>query len=284
MQPRDRFITANRLRHHLLEWGDSGPVVVCLHGFLEHAHAFDLVAPGLARAGHHVFALDLRGHGDSEPVGAGGYYHFADYVADLAGIVRELGGEAAIVGHSMGGSVSNLFAGAEPERVRALALIEGTGPPGGRFDEAPQRLVEWLTDLERVARRPRRIEPSLEAAREKLRRRYPLVPDEAIRLMADHGTRDLGDGRREWKFDRLHQSRGPQPWYREQAEAYWRRITCPVLYLDGSRSFIHQWREEIDARLAVLRARRVTIEGAGHHPHLEKSAEVVRALLDFLPR
>src|SRR6185436_9723124 len=91
--PLSMFIVANRLRLHLLEWGETGPVVLLLHGFLEHAHAWDWVAPRVAEAGFHVFALDWRGHGDSQWVGDGGYYHFADYVADLAAIVRSLGGK-----------------------------------------------------------------------------------------------------------------------------------------------------------------------------------------------
>src|SRR5215813_5106605 len=70
--PHDRFIEANRLRHHLLEWGDGTSLVLLLHGFLEHAHAWHLIGPALAAAGYHVFALDWRGHGDSEWVGSGG--------------------------------------------------------------------------------------------------------------------------------------------------------------------------------------------------------------------
>src|SRR5260221_14394223 len=62
--PLDRFIDANRLRHHLLEWSDAGPTVLLLHGFLEHAHAWDFVAPLLARAGFRVLAPDWRGHAD----------------------------------------------------------------------------------------------------------------------------------------------------------------------------------------------------------------------------
>jgi alpha-beta hydrolase superfamily lysophospholipase len=111
VQPRDRVAVANRLRHHLLEWGDAGAVVLLLHGFLEHAHVWDWVAPRLAEAGYHAFALDWRGHGDSAWVGAGGYYHFADYVADLGGLVRALGGRAALVAHSMGGNAAVLYAG-----------------------------------------------------------------------------------------------------------------------------------------------------------------------------
>ena len=76
-------LTANRLRHHLLEWGGGDQVVLLLHGFLEHAHVWELVAPRLAEAGLHVYALDWRGHGDSQWIGAGGYYHFADYLPDV---------------------------------------------------------------------------------------------------------------------------------------------------------------------------------------------------------
>ena len=67
-------------------------MLALLHGFQEHAHAWDRTAPLLAASGRHVVAWDARGHGDSEWIGRGGYYHFADYVADVAFVVRHLGG------------------------------------------------------------------------------------------------------------------------------------------------------------------------------------------------
>src|SRR5262249_58498264 len=45
VQPRDRFIESNRLRHHLLEWGGRGPGVLLPHGVLEHPPAWDPLAP-----------------------------------------------------------------------------------------------------------------------------------------------------------------------------------------------------------------------------------------------
>src|SRR5690606_11887164 len=147
-QPRDLFLEANRLRLHLLEWdgGGRGRPVLLLHGFQEHAHAWDRTAPLLAATGLRVLALDMRGHGDSEWIGRDGYYHFADYVADLAAIVRQLGGRVTLVGHSMGGNAAILYAGTEPERVGGLVVIEGTGPPGATFDVAPELFAGWIED------------------------------------------------------------------------------------------------------------------------------------------
>ena len=284
--PRDLFVEGNRLRLHLLEWGRPGehPPLLLLHGFQEHAHAWDWLAPLLADAGHRVFAWDARGHGDSEWVGRGGYYHFADYVADAAFVVRHLGGRVAIVGHSMGGNVALLYTGTEPERVQALAVIEGLGPPDSAHDVAPRRHAGWIADLERVGRGERRGQ-TLDDAAAKLRRFFPLTNEISLHL-ARHGTRPAaGDGGLvEWKWDPLHATRSPQPFYMAQARTFWARIACPVLYVEGSRSYLSADTFAIDDRLAALRAERTTIDGAAHHPHLEQPAETARVLLDFLER
>lgn len=284
--PRDRFIEANRLRLHLLEWGDErastdAPPVLLVHGFQEHAHTWDFVAPRLAAAGYRVAALDWRGHGDSEWVGRGGYYHFADYVADLAGVVRALGGRVLLVGHSMGGNAALLYAGTEPERVAGLVSIEGTGPPGASPEDAPGRFAAWLEDLERVAA-GERTPLTLDEAAARLRRFFPL-PEAAARYLALHGTRPAG-ALRTWKFDPLHSTRSPQPFYEAQARAFWARITCPVLYVDGETSSLSASRALVDERLHLLHADRVTIPAAGHHPHLEQPEATATTLLSFFPR
>ena len=74
----------------------------------------------------------MRGYGDGARLASGGYYHFVDYVFDLADLVEQLvptGSPLYVVGHSMGGSIANRFAGTFPERVTRLALLEGAGPP-----------------------------------------------------------------------------------------------------------------------------------------------------------
>jgi pimeloyl-ACP methyl ester carboxylesterase len=280
--PRDRHVEANRLRHHVLEWGDAGPAVLLLHGFLEHAHAWDFVAPRLAAAGFRAVAVDFRGHGDSEWVGAGGYYHFADYAADLAGLVRALGGRAAIVGHSMGASAALVYAGTEPERVPALVCIDALGPPDTAPADAPARYVTWLADLERVAGRPQ-SRVSLADATARLRARFPRFSERAAEHMARHGTREEA-GLRLWKFDPLHQTTSPTPYYVAQARAFWRRIACPVLHVSGAESPLRLDPADEADRLATLRAERIVLEATGHHPHLEAPERLADVLVGFLRR
>ncbi|MBL8740121.1 MAG: alpha/beta hydrolase, partial [Myxococcales bacterium] len=157
---RVEIIRSNGLDHALHRFEMEGPAprrtVLLLHGFLDSARTFELLAAPLVQAGFEVVAPDFRGFGRSGRVPPGGYYHFPDYVADLEGIVRTLAPERLfIVAHSMGGSVATLFAGARPERVEKLVIMEGLGPLATPPETAPDRMRRWLADLERIERTPR---------------------------------------------------------------------------------------------------------------------------------
>jgi pimeloyl-ACP methyl ester carboxylesterase len=256
--------------------------VLLLHGFLEHAHAWDLVGPRLADAGFHVLALDWRGHGDSAWIGAGGYYHFPDYAADLGGIVGAFGGRAALVGHSMGAGGAVLYAGTHPSAVTALACIDALGPPDMDPAEVPRRYAAWLGDLAKLAGRERpRV--SLADATARLRERFPRFSDAVAAHMALHGTR-AENGARVWKFDPLHQTTSPTPYYVRQARPFWERIACPVLYVAGAESPYRLPADDEAARLATLRAERVVLPAVAHHPHLEAPERLAEILIDFLRR
>lgn len=81
----------------------DGPPMVLLHGLGERASGWDPVRPALA-ADHTTYAVDLRGHGDSDWPGV--YSH--DVIeADVTGLLDRLGlTRVVLVGHSMGGSVA----------------------------------------------------------------------------------------------------------------------------------------------------------------------------------
>ena len=102
------------------------------------------------------------------------------------------------------------------------------------FARQLDRFAAWIDDVERATGRPRpRL--SLDDATARLAERFPRFSPEVARHMAEHGTRPDGDAR-VWKFDPLHQTRSPQPYSVAQARAFWRRIRCPTLYVEGGLS------------------------------------------------
>jgi pimeloyl-ACP methyl ester carboxylesterase len=104
-------------------FGDAGQPVLLLHGGGQTRHAWGRTAAHLARGGAVAYALDQRGHGDSEWV-PDGHYGFADFGDDAAAVARTLrdrtGRHPIAIGASLGG-VASLLAEGAAERT-------GSGP------------------------------------------------------------------------------------------------------------------------------------------------------------
>ncbi len=108
-------------------WPGRGAALVALHGLTASYVSFMGMAERLAgrRA---VFALDLRGRGDSEK--PAGPYGMVQHARDVAAAMRALGlGPSVIVGHSMGGFVAAALAAQEPDLVAGVVFIDGGYAP-----------------------------------------------------------------------------------------------------------------------------------------------------------
>lgn len=255
----------NGLRHHVLAWNDaaSKTVVLC-HGFLDLAWSFDPLARRLASAGLRVVAFDWRGHGETDRVGPGGYYHFADYVLDLHELMPLLAaGEVHLVGHSMGGTAAAMYAATHPKVPRTLTLVEGLGPPAYEGDPV-DKMTAWLDSVDRFRRsRPSPMRDLAEAVT-RLRARTAELPVELAYFLAEKATVQTEEGL-VWRFDPLHRTTSPAPFSAKTFLAFLARIEAPVLVVRGE----HGYRTEDHAeRVAALRrAREVEIPGVGHMIH-----------------
>ncbi len=275
----ERYVTANGLQHHVLcHEGDPAKTVVLLHGYLDLARSFAPLIEALGGDGCRVFSPDFRGHGDTDRAPRGSYYHFMDYVADLDALFDALGVEKAhVVAHSMGGSVATRYAGARPERVRSLVLLEGVGMPGMPADVSVDRTVQWLDQLKKLRTRAPRTMASLDEVVSRMRVSHPSVGEETLRAVAEWSARQRDDGRWEFRFDPLHQTTSPMRFDGEAHEAYIDRVTCPVLIVDGGED-MSAW-PDYDTRAARYRgARRVQISGAGHMMHWTRPEETARVV------
>src|SRR5438552_19050545 len=116
--PIDRTLIINGLRLHLLDWGGGGrPPLLLLHGFTGHAHAWDTLSIAL-QPHFHVYALDQRGHGDSDPADV---YNAVAAFDDLGGVVAQRGRLPLVrVGLSMGGRSALCLAPERPDAVRVV--------------------------------------------------------------------------------------------------------------------------------------------------------------------
>ncbi|MGD0525976.1 MAG: alpha/beta fold hydrolase, partial [Polyangiaceae bacterium] len=248
-------VPANGLTHHVLEWPAESPAgtALLLHGFMDAAGTWDLVAPALAAAGLRVLAPDMRGFGEGPRVPSGAYYHFADYVADVADLVVALvpaDSPLTLVGHSMGGTVATLYAGAFPSRVTRLVVAEGAGPPDGQHAHAPERVTRWIEEVRAVKARGERTMASRDEALRRLVVNHPRVPVEILRTRLDALARDLPDGSVVWRADPLHATRSPMTFFADGYKEFARRVTCPVLFVSGGKLGWHPPDE--DDRIAAF--------------------------------
>ena len=252
-----------------------------VHGFLDLGLGWHEVAERLATRAH-VLAPDLRGHGDTDWIGPGGYYHFLDYIADLDDVIARLARNRLIlVGHSMGGSIASYWAGTRPSLPSALALLEGLGPPDQSDAELTGRTAQWI-DAWRKARSKARPMASLDDAAARLRKHDPLLSDALAHKLAAAGTRATDDGGLAWKHDPLHLTMGPYPFRRDHAAQYWQRITCPVLVVDGAQTMLNLPESERATRRACFaNHRHVTLPGAGHMMQRHQPAALAELLLEL---
>lgn len=276
IEPVERFVRANGLRHHTLSWNDDAEVtVVCCHGFLDHAWSFHAVAQTLAEAGLRAVAFSWRGHGETEHVGAGGYYHFPDYVLDLHELMPLLAsGEVHLVGHSMGGTAASLYAATHPKVPRTLTLVEGLGPPSYGGDPT-DKMSAWLDSVDRLRRRPPRPVADLADAVTRMRSQNSELPTELAYFLAEKGTVEGPDGLA-WRFDPLHRTTSPAPFDAALYASFLRRIEAPTLVVRGSRGFTTA--DHAERVAALTDARELEIDDVGHMIHWMRPAALGRAI------
>ena len=283
-----RFIDVRGLRYHVRTWGDEGArKLILLHGWMDVSASFQFLVDAL-EADWQVLAPDWRGFGLSAWPQEG--YWYADYVADLDGLVRALSPDATVdvVGHSLGGNVALMYAGVRPERVRSVVSLDGFGIPAEGTDVAPKKFTAWLDALE--APPALATYRSLASVADRLQKNNARLPRGHAEFLASHWGEALPDGTARLRADPRHKLPFPNVYRIEEVYAIWQRIAAPALWVAADDSDIPRWlagggdpAAEIARRMAhVPGARLVTIADAGHMLHHDQPEAVAHALETFL--
>ena len=267
-EPISHFFYSHRLKLQFWDWGTEGkPTLILVHGGLDHARNWDWVARAL-RDDFHVYAIDLRGHGNSQHA-PGALYTIAEHVLDLSALADVINDYPIyLIGHSLGGIVSTVYTGVFPERVKKLVSIEGLGPPPNHHVHAPasQRMRRWVEGIRKTEKRDPHSYPDLDAAVNRMKEANPHLSDDVARHLTLHGTNWNSDGSLIWKFDNFARPFPPFGHNIEDMREMFGQITCPVLLFWGMESWAQD--PEKDGRAAVIKNHRlIKVPNAGHWVH-----------------
>lgn len=262
---------------------NSCPVLM-LHGWLDNALSFARLAPELTGRGH-VYAMDMAGHGHSghRPTGQG--YLLADYVADLAELVethfRTSGhSQVDLVGHSLGGIVSLLYAAAFPERVSRLVMIDSLGP----ISRAPEEVVGQMRkaiEKRMTGSGKHVVYPDMQAAAKA--RQGGMIPlsHEAASMLIARSMKQKGDGY-VWRTDPRLRHPSMIMMDESQVEACLGKVVTPTRFLKAEKGLLASRPELASRTNAIINLDLVSVPGS-HHCHLDGDVgPVVDAVRGFL--
>jgi pimeloyl-ACP methyl ester carboxylesterase len=255
-----------------LVWGTAPPEFVLLHGGGQNAHTWDTVALALDRP---LVAIDLAGHGHSDPIPDGEAIDHASGAGDVATVIRALAPSAGVVtGMSLGGLITLALYAHAPELVRKIALVDITpgvtrekskaisafinGPAGfDSFDDILARTIEH----------------------------NPTRSVSSLRRGVLHNAKQLDDGTWVWRYAR---GRGLPPRDDAAAQEYtglWdivSSISVPLLLARGMRSqSVVDDTDEAELRRRCPHARVEHFTDAGHSIQGDMPVELAATLARF---
>jgi pimeloyl-ACP methyl ester carboxylesterase len=268
----ESFVEIDGLRLHVQDYGAlCKPPMLCVHGGAANAHWYDFVAHGF-NADYHVRAVDLRGHGDSDWDNTNPpNYNYSRHAADLHELTEKLDlQDFILIGHSMGGMVSSVYAATYPGRAKALIMVDSN------LDMNPERIAgfnavgsrqgrDYATEAEFIANY--RVRPGGSTA-----------PPEALRHIAQHGGRRFDDGRWRHKVDRRVYAN------RELVDSFglWNKIRIAALLMQGGRSTRMRSKAIAEVQTRAPQVKTTVVPDADHHITLDNPVGFIRAARDFL--
>ena len=287
------------MTYRVRTWGQPQPgmaPLVLVHGWMDVGASWQFVVDALSEAffqQRHIIAPDWRGFGHSMLPAPCDHYSFADYLGDLDALLDHYApGEQPVdlVGHSMGGNVAMLYAGARPQRIRRLVNLEGFGLPATQPTQAPQRIAKWLDELKALHAQEIELKTydSVQAVAARLQKTNRRLGIDKALWLAHEWAAPNAQGRWAILGDAAHKVVNPQLFRVDEALAHYAAITAPVLAVEATEDSLGQWwkerysLEEYHQRLqAIAQCRVAQVDDAGHMLHHDQPAIVAQLMEDF---
>lgn len=274
---RTSFVRNGDVRLRVREWGDSeAPAIVLLHGLRGYSGTWRHFAERFGNRWR-IVAFDARGRGESDWDPHRNYYTDA-YVSDLEAVVDAFGLDRfVLLGHSMGGTTSYVYAARHPERLSGLIVEDitaGSSVSGAGF----QRIIAEMRGL------PTRFSNWAEA-RAYWRRLRPNVALSAIEERLWESMRVDEDGTIIWRYDAegIAATRvAPDP---ARVVDLWPVISAirnPTLVIRGGKSDFCAIESVTKLEALNPALTHATIEAASHYVHDDAPEGFERLIEGFL--
>jgi pimeloyl-ACP methyl ester carboxylesterase len=254
-----------------LAWGEPhARPVLALHGWLDNAASFSLLAPLLEDC--YVVALDLTGHGKSACRSADASYQIWDDLPEILGVLEALGWERfSLLGHSRGAIIASLLAASFPERVAHLVKLDAFMPQPVAERDFSSQLRNFIDQKRYWLARENRVYASIDAA--VASRKKASLPAAAARLLVERNLRPCANGFT-WTTDLRLRGASAVKLTAGQVQAVLEGLVMPTLLLltddDASRKAV------IAAQAAqYCPGMELAFIAGGHHFHMEAAVGTV---------
>jgi pimeloyl-ACP methyl ester carboxylesterase len=272
---------------HFLEWEDNGVDLHFLHANGMCAGTYSPFIERL-RENFHIFASDVRGHGDSSPPLENPVKHWELFTGDLAEMIKVNMERPVIgIGHSLGAVVTYMTAAENPGLFSALVLIDPVFLPLKiRIAGALLRRLGLIKGF-RLAKGARRRKSLFSSKDEALGRfssgrgMFRHWDSEFIRSYLNCALEEKSSGEAALKCDpeleaQIYES------FPGRIFRYAEKINCPVLAVRGEFSETFPRESILKLEKVLKNCKIATIQGAGHFIPMEKPDQCSRIVKEFL--
>jgi pimeloyl-ACP methyl ester carboxylesterase len=276
--PQVRRVPVKEHELSIREWPGQGRDFLLVHGLASNARTWDLVAAKLNQAGHHVVAVDQRGHGLSDKPETG--YGFDDVCTDLTALIEAMSLRTPIVaGQSWGGNVVLELGARWPEAMSGLVMVDG-----GFIDLSGAPDITWEKIAVDLKPPPLAGTPRVQML-ERMRGFHRSWDDEQIEMqMANFETMEDGAIRPWLTLDR-HMLILRALWDQKPSQLY-SRVTTPTLIAvapaPDSPRMMRKEHEVAEAQGAMKNARVRWFNDSVHDIHIDKPDDLAGWMLENL--
>ncbi|MGB3727070.1 MAG: alpha/beta hydrolase [Glaciecola sp.] len=254
--------------------------VIFLHGYLDNANSFASLLPLLQSMP--CLAIDMAGHGKSSHRSADAHYHLVDYAYDLHCLIDSLPMRKVIlVGHSLGGIVSSIYASTQPAKLAGFIAIETAGPLSQDANTSAEQIRDSFASRDKAydaIKQPNSLAQLVKArcAMSDLNAQHAeqILSRNVCVTTAENGSESL-----QWRTDKRLRTKSCMRLTEAQAVDIVTNIRVPRAVILGSEGFdkvkrIISERDELFKNTAMF-----TCDG-GHHVHLDSPESVANIILE----